>query len=881
MDQMELDAMVDDEYQSVNMRKRNGRRVWKLTWIRASAGCFLLAFISLAAAFAIFHLAPNLTSKFNGKSIRVISGSFRNEYESKGTSCEDALSGNALELSIIPAYARQCTSREDTTCKSRISKQLRTMFHRLSTFALPVQLNDDDSNDINIKLCNVESIDDYREEPIVSSAPTQRPRRRRTTTTTVPVEVSAEVLVEVPIETPVEAPAWAPVPERTRHYSTYQNDPYMTSKKGHCALCLNRIGLVQTNGDHGSDVQDDIRTYNDNGHYRRAFILTVFEDSSHKLNVQLDCVGHLGEHLSDSPCSNSLSVHVWIDYNDNGYDDGKGRLLRRSWPTDGTSTGTYELDVYIPIIDDINTRVGQHKMIITLSPSHEYQTQCGAMDYKEQRDYSVNIVRKARHIGNSSSDNSLYLQKPTVLGRIQKGESGFDGRDDLARNTLTNDHRNQHHLAVTLYEHTIYLLRIQLDCPSQLKTELTETGCNLAQDVNVFLDLNDDGRYDSAEIGAPHRWPVTSYLPDGIYDLQVHIPYLDDRYVTSRQHRMRIVVAPSDHYRRICGKSDYTEERNYYVNIISKTSFIPPNNLEATYAAYDNITCTPQVGKIILVVMGGEHRTQIRDDPTTNALLGTSAENQQHLSIMLREDITYLLQNNCHLPHEVSAWIDLDDNGRYDESESATSYRWPLTSYLPQGVYDLQIVVPVIDGELGGPYLQLSDRVCTQSHGRVVLVIMAGEQGTEIRDNTPNNTIISKYQNRHHMAVTLLENTNYRIRIQLDCEMISSRGPLRSDCNLMQDVNILIDQNNDNTYQENESVTPNRWPLRSSIPSGLYDYEIHTPPSGNAHYRGNEVHHMRIIVKPSSEYETKCGHTNYAEIRDYSLNIIPRTNREY
>ncbi|UJR08390.1 hypothetical protein I4U23_012661 [Adineta vaga] len=153
---------------------------------------------------------------------------------------------------------------------------------------------------------------------------------------------------------------------------------------------------------------------------------------------------------------------------------------------------------------------------------------------------------------------------------------------------------------------------------------------------------------------------------------------------------------------------------------------------------------------------------------------------------------------------------------------------------------------------------------------------MAGEQGTEIRDNTPNNTIISEYQNRHHMAVTLFENTNYRIHIQVDCELLSSRGPLRSDCNLMQDVNVLIDQNNDNKYQESESATPDRWPLRSSISLGLYDYEIHTPPSENAYYRRNEAHLMRIIVKPSSEQETKCGHSNYAEIREYSLNIIPR-----
>ena len=172
----------------------------------------------------------------------------------------------------------------------------------------------------------------------------------------------------------------------------------------------------------------------------------------------------------------------------------------------------------------------------------------------------------------------------------------------------------------------------------------------------------------------------------------------------------------------------------------------------------------------------------------------------------------------------------------------------------------------------------MSDRVCTQSYGRIVLVLVAGERGTEIRDQTPNNTIIDRYQNRHHMAVTLYENTNYRIRIQLDCEVMSSRGPLKSDCNLALDVNVLIDQNNDRRYDKTETVTPHHRPLQSSAPLGLYDYYIRTPVSANEYYRRrNERHLMRIVVKPSDEQITKCGHTDYAEFREYSLNIISRT----
>ncbi|CAF5184597.1 unnamed protein product, partial [Rotaria sp. Silwood1] len=119
------------------------------------------------------------------------------------------------------------------------------------------------------------------------------------------------------------------------------------------------------------------------------------------------------------------------------------------------------------------------------------------------------------------------------------------------------------------------------------------------------------------------------------------------------------------------------------------------------------------VGKLILVVMAGEHRTQIRDDESTRAALTGKTPNYQHLAIVLYEDTVYLLRiqlectgtqdrdsvgNNCNLPHDVAAWIDLNDDGKFSDTENAAPHRWPLTSYVPQGIYDLQIYVPDIDG---------------------------------------------------------------------------------------------------------------------------------------------------------------------------------------
>lgn len=154
------------------------------------------------------------------------------------------------------------------------------------------------------------------------------------------------------------------------------------------------------------------------------------------------------------------------------------------------------------------------------------------------------------------------------------GERGTEIRDDHAANVISNDYQGRHHMAVTIYEHTVYLFRVQLDCSWQLNADLFANGCNLAQEVKVWVDLNNDGRFDESEIGTPYHWPVTSYMPQGIYDLQIYIPLIDDRYMKTGQHRMRLVVASSENYRRICGRTDYNETRDYSINIIPRTGYI-------------------------------------------------------------------------------------------------------------------------------------------------------------------------------------------------------------------------------------------------------------------------------------------------------------------
>jgi hypothetical protein len=168
----------------------------------------------------------------------------------------------------------------------------------------------------------------------------------------------------------------------------------------------------------------------------------------------------------------------------------------------------------------------------------------------------------------------------------------------------------------------------------------------------------------------------------------------------------------------------------------------------------------------------------------------------------------------------------------------------------------------------------LSDGVCALPNGKIVLVIMAGEQGTHIRDDILTNTL-SENQNRHHLAVTLNENTVYRLRIQLKCYQHSSRDAFEHDCNLAQDVNVWIDLNNDGRFDEAEIRVPHRWPLHSSISLGIYDFEIHIPVIDRQIIKSGS-HRMRVVVKSSEEYRRKCGATDHSETREYTINIISR-----
>lgn len=178
--------------------------------------------------------------------------------------------------------------------------------------------------------------------------------------------------------------------------------------------------------------------------------------------------------------------------------------------------------------------------------------------------------------------------------------------------------------------------------------------------------------------------------------------------------------------------------------------------------------------------------------------------------------------------------------------------------------------------DTGVPYVPLNDNVCSQANSKIVLVIMTGELGTHIRDDTPMNTLVGPNQNRHHLAVTLYENTIYRIRIQVDCDRPTSKGTYNTGCNLAKEVFSWIDLNNDERFDETETRFPNRWPLHTSVGLGLYDFEIQIPAIDGRIIKSG-THRVRIAVTSPKDYQDKCGRGDNRETREYTFNIIPRT----
>jgi hypothetical protein len=150
------------------------------------------------------------------------------------------------------------------------------------------------------------------------------------------------------------------------------------------------------------------------------------------------------------------------------------------------------------------------------------------------------------------------------------GEQGTQIRDKTPTNAANNGYQNRRSITVTLYESTVNVLHIQLDCAQQYRDDSLTYSCILAYHIDVWIDLNDDGKFGEVENRVLHRSLIHSQGLRGTYDLEICIPQIDDINTKTGLHRMRLSLMPNEDYQKKCSKTDYSEKREYTVNIVPK-----------------------------------------------------------------------------------------------------------------------------------------------------------------------------------------------------------------------------------------------------------------------------------------------------------------------
>ncbi len=142
--------------------------------------------------------------------------------------------------------------------------------------------------------------------------------------------------------------------------------------------------------------------------------------------------------------------------------------------------------------------------------------------------------------------------------------------DETPTNAAISDYQNRHHLAVTWFGDTMYLLRIQFDCPRKFGSDSFETDCKLAHHADVWIDLNNDGKFDESENRVYRRPSIYMETEENTYDLEILIPLIDGTITKAGPHRMRVRLMRSEAYQKQCGDTDDSEIREYTVNIVRK-----------------------------------------------------------------------------------------------------------------------------------------------------------------------------------------------------------------------------------------------------------------------------------------------------------------------
>jgi len=153
------------------------------------------------------------------------------------------------------------------------------------------------------------------------------------------------------------------------------------------------------------------------------------------------------------------------------------------------------------------------------------------------------------------------------------GEQNTEIHDETPMNDALSVYYNRQHVTITLYEDTTNVLHILVDCARQSRVDSVESDCSLAHHVDVWIDLNDDGQFDNTENRVRHRSLNNNQLFRSVYDFQISIPEIVGTHTKPGPHRMRIKLTPSKDYLLKCDNADYSETREYTVNIIPRIAY--------------------------------------------------------------------------------------------------------------------------------------------------------------------------------------------------------------------------------------------------------------------------------------------------------------------
>lgn len=162
------------------------------------------------------------------------------------------------------------------------------------------------------------------------------------------------------------------------------------------------------------------------------------------------------------------------------------------------------------------------------------------------------------------------------------GDQNTRIQDTMTRCSPKNNFDDQSHLSVKLTAGKLYTLQIRLHCIGSRNSEyaygqdpsLVAAECDVDHYVNAWIDLNNDGQFDSVTERAVQDTD-TKMIRGSIqqtYTLNVFIPETKGEVHPGEPYRMRVVLARDEGTCKPCYNNGHGEARDYTL-FISENSY--------------------------------------------------------------------------------------------------------------------------------------------------------------------------------------------------------------------------------------------------------------------------------------------------------------------